>query len=132
MPLCLSGAQFPDAGREFSHLLSVFTSQKVKIVAIIEPNPYIVMVDMVGYGEQDGGTRENEIVFLANLSLYARKTLTSLWRCALGRRGQWRGSYCLRNSQVPLLVPSSYPKGAPLFSLTPFPLPSSLSSSSSV
>lgn len=72
MPLCLSGAQFPDAGGEFSHLLSVFTIQKVKIVVISEPNPYIVMVDMGGNGEQDGGTREKEIVFLLNLSLYAR------------------------------------------------------------
>lgn len=45
--------------------------KKLKIV-ITEPNPYIVMVDMGSNGEQDGGIRENEIVFLLNLSLYAR------------------------------------------------------------
>lgn len=79
LPLCLSGARLPGPEREFSQLLSVFTSREVRIVVITEPNPCIVMV--VGVGGVGGwlwgtgwGSRNNEIVFLPNLSFCARKT----------------------------------------------------------
>lgn len=48
LPLCLSGARLPGPEREFSQLLSAFTSREVRIVAITEPKPYIVMVVWVG------------------------------------------------------------------------------------
>lgn len=59
LPLCLSGAPLPGPEKEFSQLLSVFTSREVRIVAITEPNLCIVMV--VGVGGVGGVAMGNRI-----------------------------------------------------------------------